>query len=200
MRHHIVDTGSLLEACCRRLQSMPVVAIDTELRDAILNACPQAQRDSTSHMAEHSLELQLPFIQVRNASARIVPILVATADAGALESLGAACASAMMERGEDRPLIVASSDMTHYESAESAQQKDQLAIEKVKDIDGAGLVEVVRGNSISMCGVAPTAAMLFAAKRIGPARGELIAYGTSGDVTGDNTQVVAYAAAAVRAA
>ena len=177
-----------------------VAPIDVRLRDAILAGCDRAEPDSGSHLAEHSLELQVPFLQVRRPDVRIVPILVATIDVEALAELGRACAAAIRSIPDARALIVASSDMTHYESAESARRKDGMALERVREVDPAGLLDVVRRGAISMCGVAPTAAMLFAAKELGPCRGDIVAYGSSGDVTGEKTEVVGYGTAAVRPA
>lgn len=185
------------------------VEIDTELRQALLDSCPEAGPDRASHEAEHSLELQLPFLQVRflqvkrppgvSPELKIVPVIVATHDTGALRSLGEAMAKAFKTCGaEQDALIVASSDMTHYESAASAKEKDDLAIERVEALDPEGLLDVVSERRISMCGVAPAAAMIFAAKALGAARAERIAYATSGDVTGDTAEVVGYAAVAVR--
>jgi AmmeMemoRadiSam system protein B len=173
------------------------VLIDTDLRAAIMAGCPSAEGNADGHLAEHSIELQLPFLQLRRPDVKIVPVLVATADADTLKELGRACAEAIRS-SDEWPLIVASSDMTHYESAESARKKDDRALARVKGLDPDGLLEVVRNERISMCGVAPVAAMLFAVMALGSARAEIVAYGTSGDVTGDRSEVVAYAAVAVR--
>ena len=90
-------------------------------------------------------------------------------------------------------LIVASSDMTHYESGEVARRKDFLALERVLELDPQGLYEVVRQNRISMCGVMPTVVMLQAVIGLGATQAELISYSNSGDVTGDQSEVVGYA-------
>jgi AmmeMemoRadiSam system protein B len=91
------------------------------------------------------------------------------------------------------PLLVASTDMTHYESGNVARKKDCLALEKVLALDPEGLYAVVQDHNISMCGVLPTVVMLQAARALGAANAELIAYSNSGDVTGDQTEVVGYA-------
>ena len=184
------------------------IEIDTELRQALLDAlrdtCPEAEGDSASHVEEHSLELQIPFLQVRRPpdvkpELRIVPVVVATHEPRVLRSLGEGIAKAFKTRGEDPDaLIVASSDMTHYETAASAEEKDSLALERVEALDPEGLLEVVMKRPISMCGVAPVAAMLYAAKVLGASRAERAAYATSGDVTGDMSEVVGYAAVTVR--
>lgn len=180
------------------------VPVDEELAGALLAAGTDLQADTLAHGREHSLELQLPFLQVRRPDVRIVPICIGTHDIGSLERLGAALAEVASSRGatgagEARDvLIVASSDMTHYEPADQARAKDRLAIERMEALDPEGLFETVTRHRISMCGVAPATAMLFAARRLGASRGELVAYGDSGEVTGDSSEVVGYAAVAVR--
>jgi len=181
------------------------VPIDEELRRAILEGCACASGDDLAHQDEHSLELQLPFLQVRRPDVAIVPIVVATRDPATLRELGVACARAARERkgisgGAPDVLVVASSDMTHYESAGAAKRKDELALAKVLALDPDGLLDTVERNGISMCGASPAAAMLHAAKELGAGRAEVVAYGTSGDVTGDESEVVGYAAVAIRQA
>ncbi|MHC5057058.1 MAG: AmmeMemoRadiSam system protein B, partial [Planctomycetota bacterium] len=95
-------------------------------------------------------------------------------------------------------LIVASSDMNHFESEAVAKRKDGLALERARELDAAGMLEVVEREDVSMCGAAPAAAMLFAAKELGAREAEVVAYGTSADATGDTTRVVGYAAVVVR--
>jgi AmmeMemoRadiSam system protein B len=176
------------------------VEIDEELLRAVREGCRAASADDAAHADEHSLELQLPFLQVRRPGVRIVPIVVATREAGILRSLGEACAKAVSALGADGggALIVASSDMTHFESAAAAKEKDERALARVAEVDPEGLLEVVSRERISMCGAAPAAAMLFAARELGARRAETVEYATSGDVTGDSTSVVGYAAVAVR--
>ncbi len=181
------------------------VEIDEELLRAVREGCEAASADGAAHAEEHSLELQLPFLQVRRPEVKVVPIVVATRDAGTLRSLGEACANAVRARagkaaGGDGEgvLIVASSDMTHYEPAAVAKKKDEMALARIGEVDPEGLLDVVSRERISMCGVAPAAAMLFAARELGAGRAETVEYATSGDVTGDTDSVVGYAAVAVR--
>jgi AmmeMemoRadiSam system protein B len=173
------------------------VEIDDELLGEVRDGCEAAESDAAAHAEEHSLELQLPFLQVRRPDVRIAPIVVATREAGILRSLGEACATAIKARGAD-VLMVASSDMTHYESAAAAKEKDEKALARIAEVDPEGLLEVVGRERISMCGASPAAAMLFAARELGARRAETVEYATSGDVTGDTDSVVAYAAVAVR--
>ena len=176
------------------------VPIDERLRDVVLERCDAAELDDAAHIDEHSLELQLPFLQVRRADVRIVPVAVAAHDPRALASLGAACAEAARAAPGGSALIVASSDMNHFESEAVAKRKDGLALERARELDAEGMLEVVRREGLSMCGVAPAAAMLFAAKELGGREAEVIAYGTSADVTGDTARVVGYAAVVARPA
>jgi hypothetical protein len=176
------------------------IPIDEGLRDIVLERCGAAEFDDTAHIDEHSLELQLPFLQVRRADVKIVPVAVATRDAGTLASLGAACAAAAREAEGGSALIVASSDMNHFESEAVSKRKDGLALERARELDAEGMLAVVEREGVSMCGVAPAAAMLFAAKELGGSEAEVVAYGTSADVTGDTDRVVGYAAVVVRPA
>jgi AmmeMemoRadiSam system protein B len=191
--------GEPIAVWARGAWSTPLgdVPVDEELAGALLRRCPEASADQTAHLHEHSLEVELPFIQRRNPSARILPVCVGTHDEGALAALGEALAEAARGAGGD-VLIVASSDMTHYEPAERARAQDDLALERVRALDPKGLLAIVRKRSISMCGVAPVAAMLWAAKALGARECELVDYSHSGMVTGEDGRVVGYAGLVVR--
>jgi hypothetical protein len=166
--------------------------VDEELAGALLRRCPDAAADQMAHLREHSLEVQLPFIQRRNPAAKILPITLGTHEEHRLRALGEALAEVISQAG--RPaLVVASSDMTHYESAAAARQKDELALARILALDPSGLLGTVRKHGITMCGAAPVAAMLWAAKALGARKCELVEYTHSGAVTGDDSQVVGYA-------
>ena len=109
-----------------------------------------------------------------------------------LVDLGHAIAAAVKESGK-KVLLVASTDMTHYEAQDVAQRKDALAIEQIEKLSEEGLFDVDARREISMCGVAPTAAVIAAAKDLGAKKGVLIKYSTSGEVTGESREVVGYA-------
>ena len=167
--------------------------IDTDLADGILRRCALVAEDDQAHLGEHSLEVQLPFIQYFREDAAIVPICVShEAGYDQLEALGRSLAEAVRAHGRET-LIVASTDMSHYVSQKTAERKDMLAIRKVLDLDPAGLYDTVTSERISMCGFQPTAAALVAALGLGAVGAELVLYQTSGDVSGDTTQVVGYA-------
>jgi AmmeMemoRadiSam system protein B len=169
------------------------VPLDSVLSEAVKRRSSLIEEDEGAHAQEHSLEVQLPFIQYFEANFSIVPICISyQADYGSLEELGRAMAGGIKEL--DRPcLIVASTDMSHYVSQETAKRKDFLAIDKILALDAKGLYEVVRRENISMCGFQPTAAAIVAAKELGARNAELIRYQTSGDASGDYDQVVGYA-------
>jgi len=167
--------------------------IETHLASQIMKRCALVEEDEQAHLGEHSLEVQLPFIQYHRKDAAIVPICVShEAGYGQLEALGRALAEAIRDSGRET-LIVASTDMSHYVSRKTAEKKDMLAIRKVLDLDPAGLFETVTKERISMCGYQPTSAALVAAIGLGASGAELVRYRTSGETTGDYAQVVGYA-------
>lgn len=166
--------------------------IASDLAGRILDECPMTAEDTVAHRFEHSLEVQLPFLQVRAPHASIVPVCIGHMPLQMLLQMGDGLARAMAE-SRSRPLLVASTDMTHYESGNIARKKDFLALDRVLALDPQGLYQVVRDHRITMCGVLPTVVMLQAALALGASSAELIAYSNSGDVTGDQSEVVGYA-------
>ena len=171
------------------------VAPSTELASELLRRFPKLEEDSAAHRGEHAIEVQLPFLQVRQKNLHIIPIAMGTSDFRVLRELGEAIAGAIGDREESdqKILIVASSDMNHYEDDAITRVKDHKAIERVLALDARGLWEVVMREDISMCGFGPTVAMLTAAKLLGATRATLVRYATSGDVSGDRERVVGYA-------
>jgi len=156
-----------------------------------------AEEDERAHYMEHSGELQLPFLKFRRDDVSVSLVCIACNDIEKLLEFGKSVAEVVRRLGED-VLIVASSDMTHYEPAEVAKRKDYAAIERMEALDTRGLWNVVKEQQISMCGVGPVTAMMEAAKSLGAKQARLIKYATSGDVTGDFSQVVGYASLLVR--
>jgi AmmeMemoRadiSam system protein B len=172
------------------------VQVDTALASALLRECPLLSEDSVAHRAEHALEVQLPFLQSLLGEFTFVPITVGVGRFEALQELGQAMARVLA--GETKgALIVASSDMNHYESDSVTRVKDHKAIAQLLALDPRGLYEVVTREDISMCGYGPAVAMLTAARQLGAQAAQLIKYGTSGDVSGDRNMVVGYAGVAV---
>jgi AmmeMemoRadiSam system protein B len=169
------------------------VPLDPQIAEALLRHSPLIKVEESAHEDEHSLEVQLPFIQFLRPSFSFVPVCVSSAaDYDSLEGLGTALAAAVRESGGD-VLIVASTDMSHYVSQETARAKDFLAIARILDLDARGLYDVVRQEGITMCGFQPTTAAILAARELGARRAELVRYMTSGETTGDFDQVVGYA-------
>jgi len=173
------------------LGSIPIVS---KLAEAIQKESGGlVKTDPAAHAQEHSLEVQLPFIQFLNPGFSFVPINISyLASFDALEELGRALAAGILSFGEE-VLIVASTDMSHYVSREVARKKDFLAIRKILDLDPRGLFDVVRSEDISMCGFQPVTAALVAGLALGAKKAELVRYADSGDVTGDDREVVGYA-------
>lgn len=172
------------------------VPIDGEMNRALLEQCSLLQEDPLGHRNEHSLEVQIPFLQTLEPDFRFCAICVRTDDYASLESLGHGMARAVRSLGEP-VLMIASSDMTHYETAESAARQDRFAIERMLEVDPEGLYREVLGRNISMCGFAPTVAVLVACRDMGTAKGHLIRYTNSGEASGDYRRVVAYAGIAI---
>lgn len=173
------------------------VSADAELGGDLLRRFPPLEEDSAAHRSEHAIEVQLPFLQARRRDLSFVPIAVGTSNFEILRKLGEALADAISAQPE-RVLIIASSDMNHYESDAITRIKDHKAIERVLALDARGLWEVVMNEDVSMCGFGPAIAMLTAAERLGATSAELVKYATSGDVSGDRDQVVGYAGIIVK--
>jgi len=172
------------------------VPVDGELADRLTAACSLLREDGAAHLGEHSLEVQLPFLYRFRPDIRIVPIALGHLSLEECRELGDSTAKAVSGDPEP-PLLVASSDMSHYVPDEVARRKDRLAIDRMLALDAEGLYRTVRSERISMCGVIPATVALFAARLLGASSARLIKYATSGDVSRDFDQVVGYAGIAV---
>jgi MEMO1 family protein len=168
------------------------VQIDEGLAQAILESSGSAAEDERAHALEHSLEVQIPFIQQIRPDFRLVPIVLGRLSLSECLALGRELAQAVGRHGTD-VLIVASTDMTHYEQAKAAEKKDRMVIDQILRLDPEAVYETVRDNRITMCGVIPVTVMLSAAKALGAQEAELVGYMTSGDTSGDYGSVVGYA-------
>jgi MEMO1 family protein len=169
--------------------------VDAALARELADACPRLREDAVAHEREHSLEVEIPFLQRLARDLRFVPVVLATDRYPVLEELGHAIArivAARNARGE-RVLVVASSDMNHYESDAITRAKDQRAVARILALDPRGLYDTVRGEQISMCGYAATVALLVAMRELGATEALLVRYATSGDMNGDWERVVGYA-------
>jgi AmmeMemoRadiSam system protein B len=166
--------------------------IDAPLARELARACPRLREDAVAHEREHSLEVQIPFLQKLVKDFRFVPVVLGTDRYPVLEELGHAVAQVVAAQGEP-VLVIASSDMNHYESESVTRAKDERAIARILSLDPRGLYDTVRNEEISMCGYAATVAMLVAVRELGATEARLVRYATSGDITGDREQVVGYA-------
>lgn len=173
------------------------VEIDGLLAKRILNQSKYLQQDTEAHLYEHSIEVQLPFMQYNLAEVKIVPIIVSAADFETYDEVGQAIARALKQANLNC-LIIASSDMTHYQPQEKAKQNDQQAIEAILKLDAKELLERVERFNITMCGYGPVACMLSAARRLGAKSARLLEYQTSGDASGDYSSVVGYAGIVIK--
>lgn len=172
------------------------VPIDSALAAALKQRFPMLQEDTAAHRAEHAAEVELPFLLVQQPELRFVPIALGTHQLEILEQLGIALA-AVVAAEKEPVLIIASSDMNHYESDAVTRAKDYRAIERILTLDPRGLHEVVMQQNISMCGFGPAVAMLTAARKLGAKSAELVKYATSGEISGEYDRVVGYAGVVV---
>ena len=170
------------------------VRIDSSFAKNILSNSALLKEDALAHTNEHSLEVELPFFQYFKEDFKIVPIVLSCGDIKELKKLGDELAAAIISsNAKNKILIVASSDMTHYEPLLDAQKKDKEAIDAIIELDEDKLMQRIRKFDISMCGYAPAITMLKAAKALGAKKAELVKYQTSADATGDKGSVVGYA-------
>jgi AmmeMemoRadiSam system protein B len=169
------------------------VPIDTPLADALMSRSRILGDDWKAHAREHSLEVQLPFLQQLVGAFTLVPICLAAPRYAFCEEIGKAIADVVSSEAEAIG-IIASSDLNHYENQQATLQKDQRAIDQVLALDPEALWRVVEEEDISMCGFIPTTTMMIAARNMGAATARLIKHATSGDINGDYSHVVGYAA------
>jgi AmmeMemoRadiSam system protein B len=167
-------------------------AIDAELAGELMQAFPRLREDAVAHEREHSLEVQIPFLQRLARDFRFVPVVIGADRYALLEELGHAVSKVVMAQSE-RVLVIASTDMNHYESDALTRAKDEMAISQILRLDPRGLYDTVRAEGITMCGYAATTAMLVAMRDLGAESAELVRYATSGDITGEHDEVVGYA-------
>ena len=171
--------------------------IDSELGKRILAASSYLEEDHVAHQFEHSIEVQVPFLQYFKPDVRIVPVVIGHASGAIYKGIGRELAGAIKE-SKKGVILLASSDMTHYEPHESARRKDSQAIEAILDLDDGELLRRVDEFDISMCGYAPVVSLISAAKELGAKKAELVKYQTSGDTSGDYSSVVGYAGIIVK--
>lgn len=190
--HHGLGAQAAVMSQGRWQTPLGQVELDQELGEELKGQTRLVVEDPAAHRLEHSLEVQVPFLQILRPDLRLTPLCLGRLSWPQCQEIGEALGRAIKSLGGPA-LMVASTDMTHYESAKAAKAKDSRAIERILALDPQGLYDTVRGLDISMCGVLPTTVCLVAALELGAAKAELVAYAHSGMVTGDDRQVVAYA-------
>jgi AmmeMemoRadiSam system protein B len=196
-RHYSI--GAPLAILTEGAWQMPLgpAQIDEPLARTLRDACPALREDAAAHAREHSLEVQLPFLQRCVPDLIFVPVVLGTDRFAAMEELGRAVAQVVAAQ-QDPVLLICSSDFNHYEDDAVTRAKDGKAIRQILALDPRGLYDTVRQEGISMCGYAAAVAMLTAARQLGATRAELIRYATSGDVNGERESVVGYAGIVIR--
>jgi MEMO1 family protein len=167
-------------------------AIDEGLAEVLRAACPFLREDSVAHGTEHSLEVQIPFLQALQPGFTFVPVALGTVRFEDLVALGEAIGRVLAASREEI-LLLTTSDLNHYENDATTRLKDHKAIDRILALDARGLYDTCRNEAISMCGLGPTVAMITALQSLGGTRAELVHYATSGDVSGDFGGVVGYA-------
>lgn len=169
---------------------MGSISIDTELAKQIQKACDIIDIDEEAHAFEHSIEVQLPFIQyLFNDAAKFVPICMMMQDLRTSREIAATIIEQLKRKNF---LIIASSDFVHYEPHDTVVRKDQTAIDAITRLDDAQLNELGDSGKVTMCGYGPITTLIAAAKLLGGVRAELLSHKTSGDITGDKSAVVGY--------
>ncbi len=171
---------------------MGAVPVDHNFVQDLLNETDYIKKDELAHRYEHSLEVQIPFLQMQQKNLSIVPISISHISYQVLDEIGMALAE-VIKRSDKEVLILASSDMTHYEPRAAAEKKDHYVLKKLADMDPRILYRSVTGHRISMCGIMPVTVALIAAIELGATKTELVRYTDSGEITGDTDQVVGYA-------
>ncbi|HEX8837827.1 MAG TPA: AmmeMemoRadiSam system protein B [Candidatus Acidoferrum sp.] len=166
--------------------------VDEEIAGALRRECPLLREDSVAHSTEHSLEVQVPFLQALASGFSFVPVALGTVQFESLVSIGEGIAR-VLGSSKDNVLLLTTSDLNHYEDDATTRVKDHKAIDRLLALDARGLYDTCRNEEISMCGLGPAVAMLTALQALGAKKAELVKYATSADVSGERSQVVGYA-------
>lgn len=190
--------GSALSVMTEGVWRTPLgdVEIDSELANAIVNKTRVLDIDDAAHRHEHSIEVQLPFLQyLYGNNFKFVPICFLMQDLDSAKEIGKALSEALVGKNV---LVIASSDFTHYESQASAIRKDTAALKAVETLDENQFYNTIEKENVSTCGYAPVAALITYAKGLGAQKANLLSYKTSGDILGDRASVVGYAAVSIK--
>lgn len=166
--------------------------IDEALAESLKKACPLLCEDSVAHSGEHSLEVQLPFLQILEPDFTFVPVALGTVRFEHLVEVGEGIAR-VLQNSKNEVLLLTTSDLNHYEDDATTRVKDRKAIDQLLALNPRGLYDTCRDEDISMCGLGPAVAMLTALNALDVKKPELVKYATSADVSGDHSAVVGYA-------
>ena len=188
--HGIGDRVAISAADWQMPQGL--VPIDREFTRALIDNAALISADEQPHRHEHSLEVQVPFLQTFQKNLKIIPLAVSQISYAECQVVAEAITAAIQQTGT-RPLLLASTDMSHYESRNSATKKDRQALDHIIDLDPGGLYQTIVEKKISMCGFIPVTITLLAAKQLGAKTARLVGYTDSGETSGDLNQVVGYA-------
>lgn len=173
------------------------VETNDEVVEELAHSCDIIEKDREAHLCEHAAEVQIPFLQHFNPLVKIVVMTISSQNVLDLRYIGT-CLSRVLQKLAPQALVVASSDMTHYESQADVNKKDKIAINEILSLDEDTLYNKVNALGITMCGICPAFIMLVCSKARGAKKAELVRYETSGDITGDYSSVVGYAGIIVR--
>ncbi|RUM42222.1 MAG: AmmeMemoRadiSam system protein B [Desulfocapsa sp.] len=168
------------------------IPVDQDIAQALLAETDYIKEDELAHRYEHSLEVQIPFLQMQQPNLSIVPLAISHVSFQVLEEIGRAIAN-VIKKSKKEVLILASSDMTHYEPRSEAEKKDHYVLKKLSNMDPKLLYSFVTDHRISMCGIMPVTVALISSIALGATQTELVRYTDSGAATGDTDQVVGYA-------
>lgn len=171
-----------------------IVPVDVTLANDIMAQSNMISYMPTTHAEEHSLEIQLPFLQVALGEFHFVPLVMGEQNRQTCETLAESIIRAV---GNRNVLIVGSSDLSHFHSYEKAVKLDSIALKHIERMDGKGLLKDLENNECEACGGGPTIVTMMASEKLGADRVKILKYANSGDVTGDTRSVVGYAAAVI---
>ncbi|MCW7074882.1 MAG: MEMO1 family protein [Candidatus Methanospirare jalkutatii] len=192
--NHYLAGSAVATSKAKWLTPLGEVPVDEDFVEALRGTI--IDTDETAHRQEHSIEVQLPFLQFTFRNFKFVPICMSLHDEDTAKEVGESIAEAVL-KVKRRVIVIASSDFTHYEPDSIAREKDKRVIDAICELDVAKFYRAVREVNSTACGVGPVGAMLVAAKMLGATKGLLLKYATSGDITGERSSVVGYGGIAI---
>ena len=171
-----------------------VVPIDEDLAKELLNSSDIIEINESAHQREHSIEVQLPFLQYIYGDFKLIPICMGYQDLKTSTKVGNALAKVLKDK---EAIIIASTDLTHQETQESAVRKDRMIIDAILEMDEKKLHDTVKRHRITTCGYGPMSVAIIASRQMGAKKAELLSYHTSGDIIKDYSAVVGYMSAKI---